>query len=542
MKRLLPVFSFRPSGAAVNIVPAQGAAVCASISAMALALLILLACGGLVSCKAQEAAQSGGSPEAPAVPAIAMETQYYDTNGNYIEIPTLVLPDGAEASGAIAAINAALDNLRSEYQLILKGAEYGTASYCLFYPSTTSRYLNLIFFQSTADYGCDGDICSWVYDKKTGQQVTVEDALELAGTTWEDLCGGLEQQIADDPEDSRSLYEPAKIVGFRVRTDGKVVFYLAAYVDWVDLGDDGFYDDWYRLYIWEDGAYARYECMFTLHDQYPLVPAEETDQLAPPLWCQWYFTDGEPEGGFADAPSGAAFSDGEVSSAGEAEADPQLNGLDGSPMREAYADVLERLLLDDIAPGGETPALFADDSEFNQFALWDVDLDGAQELVLLYASTVYAGYSGYILAYDEASGSVYTQLVEFPDLTFYGNGAVAAGWSHSQGWSGRFQPYNLYQYDPDSDSYTFVGSADAWDREISDHNEGFTPFPTELDTSGTGFLYYIQSDTGEYDPAVPLDASVYQAWLDTYTEGTSECSLPYLPLTEENIRSLRTGA
>ena len=32
---------------------------------------------------------------------------------------------------------------------------------------------------------------------------------------------------------------------------------------------------------------------------------------------------------------------------------------------------------------------------------------------------------------------------------------------------------------------------DAWDREISDNNPGFLPFPEELDTSGTGFLYYI---------------------------------------------------
>ena len=30
----------------------------------------------------------------------------------------------------------------------------------------------------------------------------------------------------------------------------------------------------------------------------PLVPAEETDKMDPPLWNQWYFAGEEPEGGF----------------------------------------------------------------------------------------------------------------------------------------------------------------------------------------------------------------------------------------------------
>ena len=53
----------------------------------------------------------------------------------------------------VDAINAALDELREEYRLSLSGTEYG--SQCLFYPSTTDRYLNLVFFQKAADYGND---------------------------------------------------------------------------------------------------------------------------------------------------------------------------------------------------------------------------------------------------------------------------------------------------------------------------------------------------------------------------------------------------
>ena len=154
---------------------------------MALALAAILACGGLVSCQRR-----------PAVPSIIMETQYYDSLGSYIEIPALSLPIG-EQNEAVDAINAALNQLREEYHFSLSGTEYGNQ--CLFYPSTTDRYLNLVFFQKDADYGNDGYTASWVYDKREGVQVTAEDALALAGTDRETLFADLEAVIAADPED-----------------------------------------------------------------------------------------------------------------------------------------------------------------------------------------------------------------------------------------------------------------------------------------------------------------------------------------------------
>lgn len=37
-----------------------------------------------------------------------MEVQHYDTNSNYLEIPTLVLPDGQKADEGLTSINRAL--------------------------------------------------------------------------------------------------------------------------------------------------------------------------------------------------------------------------------------------------------------------------------------------------------------------------------------------------------------------------------------------------------------------------------------------------
>lgn len=124
-------------------------------------------------------------------------------------------------------------------------------------------------------------------------------------------------------------------------------------------------------------------------------------------------------------------------------------------------------------------------------------------------------------------------------LTFYENGAVKAGWSHNQGWGGRFWPYTLYLYHSETDSYEAVGMVDAWDREISDLNPGFTPFPSEIDTSGAGFVYYIMEDGVSERPA-PVDASVYNAWLENHLGGAAEIDTQYLALTEENIQLLRS--
>ena len=262
--------------------------------AMALTALVILSCGCLVSCQRR-----------PAEPSIVMETQYYDSLGNSIEIPALSLPAGAR-NEAVDAINAALDELREEYRFSLSGEEYG--SQCLFYPSTTDRYLNLVFFQKDADYGNDGCAVSWVYDKREGAQVTAEDALALAGTDREALFAGLEAVIAADSEDPRGLCQtadPITLQGFRIKADGEPVFYLTALVDSRDMGDDGFLDEWSRLYVWDNGAFTRYGCMAFVadgapYDRYPLVPEEETDPLDPPLWNRWYFAGEGPAGGFVD--------------------------------------------------------------------------------------------------------------------------------------------------------------------------------------------------------------------------------------------------
>ena len=255
---------------------------------------IAIFCGNLVSCR-----------QRPPEPSLVMETQYYDSYGNYVELPALALPSGQE-NEAVDAINEALNHLRGEYaQLDSRTGTDAWENQCLFYPSTTDRYLNLLFFRSqfTTDLNT-GHVFSLVYDKREGTLVSTGDALALAGLNEKGLLDQVAEQMEPEMNPEGQGYQIAlhnlTLEGFRVKADGQPVFYLTGRMDDVDDAVLDAVSGADQLFIWEDRA-------VTVYDQYslnaPLVPAEETDRLDPPLWNQWYFAGEEPVGGFVDRSS-----------------------------------------------------------------------------------------------------------------------------------------------------------------------------------------------------------------------------------------------
>ena len=255
---------------------------------------IAIFCGNLVSCR-----------QRPPEPSLLMETQYYDSYGNYVEIPVLALPAGQE-NEAVEAINTALNDLRGEYaQLDSRTGTDAWENQCLFYPSTTDRYLNLLFFRSrfTTDLNT-GHVFSLVYDRKEGTLVSAGGALALAGLNEKALLDQVTEQMEPEMNPEGQGYQIAlhrlTLEGFRIKADGQPVFYLTGRMDDVDDAVLDAVSGADQLFIWEERA-------VTVYDQYslntPLVPAEETDKLDPPLWNQWYFAGEEPVGGFVDRSS-----------------------------------------------------------------------------------------------------------------------------------------------------------------------------------------------------------------------------------------------
>lgn len=179
-------------------------------------------------------------------------------------------------------------------------------------------------------------------------------------------------------------------------------------------------------------------------------------------------------------------------------------------------------------------ALQGDLSE-NCFAVADVDGDGREEMVLYFTTASTADHRGMILGYDEDRGEIHIQLVAFPDMEFYENGAVKVLYSHNQ-IGGALWPYTLYVYDAETDSYWQEAIVYSWEKKIRAVNDRGEPFPDELDRSGAGVIYYVEPDG--WNDSNPMDRVDYLAW-ERETLGDSEqLTLQFLPLTEENIAAI----
>ena len=208
--------------------------------------------------------------------------------------------------------------------------------------------------------------------------------------------------------------------------------------------------------------------------------------------------------------------------------------------RGVYAAALKNILNFNIMPDGEDiSGLLSPSADMSnvEFAVFDVDGDGAEELIILQPEGPTAVNKMYIFGYDEDRGATKLEFSEYMNCEFFDNGIIKAYASHNQGWGGRFWPYTVYEYDPVEDAYIEKGRVDAWDSQLSEDNPDLLPpFPKEQDTSGSGFLYYIY-DNG-YDSQKLYDRSVYLQWIDKYIGGAQVIDIPFVPLTDENISGI----
>lgn len=247
----------------------------------AMAAVLAICAGALVACRS-------GAGDAAA--HIVMDTQYYNDRGSILEIPQIAGDDSPDAQ----AINAALLERKAVYQVYMDDP-YQSGTWCevAAYPVTTERYLNLALLENVyPNYGTDGDLYAWVYDRQERRSFTVEEALDLAGTTEDALREAVAEALAAGelplPLDEDSF----SIRGFRIGEGDDVTFYLqGANVD----GAEGM-DPWLGLYTWNQGNLNRFQETYST-DVDTFVPAELVDVMDPPLWCQWR-TMGAPENGF----------------------------------------------------------------------------------------------------------------------------------------------------------------------------------------------------------------------------------------------------
>lgn len=206
----------------------------------------------------------------------------------------------------------------------------------------------------------------------------------------------------------------------------------------------------------------------------------------------------------------------------------------------AYISALKDFYYEHSLPGVEDEPFEDLPISDNRFAVYDVDADGKEELIISYVTTYIAGMMELIYEYDEEMDTLIEQFREFPALTYYDNGVIKAEWSHNQGLAGEFWPYSLYQYNEESDAYEMIAMVDAWDQTYADVNYEGTAFPKEIDENGDGLVYYVMPGN-EYVLNTPVDLVAYEQWLNLYIGDAQELSISYHNLTPENIYEINGG-
>ncbi len=212
---------------------------------------------------------------------------------------------------------------------------------------------------------------------------------------------------------------------------------------------------------------------------------------------------------------------------------------DREAMLNVYKSVLKGVYEDHVFPDGQACDLFENtDISQNQFAVYDIDQDGKDELILIYSTACMAGMVELIYDFDNNAKIANEEFREFPAITYYNNNIIQAEWSHNQGLSADFWPFTLYQYNSKSDSYDKVAMVDAWERSLSEIDYKGNPFPSERDTDGDGIVYYIMKDGG-YELDNLVDGAKYEQWRDSYLNNANEVNIPFVNLTEDNINNIQ---
>lgn len=206
---------------------------------------------------------------------------------------------------------------------------------------------------------------------------------------------------------------------------------------------------------------------------------------------------------------------------------------------QKYQAVLTDVLEKQIYPNGEDCGYdgFYPLSD-NRFAVFDVDKDGKEELLLCFTTSSMAGMREIIYDYDEKTDSVTEQYSGFPGAVFYENGLLEEGMSHNHGMApmGDFWPYLVYRYEPETDIYRCIYTVDGWEKEFRAEDYDGNPYPEEVDVEKNGIVFLIMDD-GNYDvsSATILGKSDYEKWRKAQGLNGTEMEYSFQELTAENI-------
>lgn len=208
------------------------------------------------------------------------------------------------------------------------------------------------------------------------------------------------------------------------------------------------------------------------------------------------------------------------------------NALAYQAFREALATVHDKLYWPEM--DGMGIKLFDGGSiEDEKFAVYDVDGDGEDELLISVENTYTAGMCQIVYGYDAETGGVRVEATMCPGVTYY-PGIAKEMASHNQGHAGdKLWPYAVYRYDAQTDEYKWSCSVDGWDKTLSDYDSyREMAFPDDIDTLGEGYVYIVTDDAGGEKF---MNRTDYEAWESGVFGNVQPLDIPWQKMTAQNI-------
>lgn len=204
---------------------------------------------------------------------------------------------------------------------------------------------------------------------------------------------------------------------------------------------------------------------------------------------------------------------------------------------EAYKFALQQISFEHIYPNGKDTGFSGDYGfiEDNLFAIYDINDDGQEELIIHFTTAPMAGNSESVYRYDRFSDSLQKLLSVYSSVSYYSNGIIKEDWSHSSGLEGEsYRPYNLWKYEPAAGKYVLLAEVNMWSKSVDIVDYKGDAYPDDIDTENAGTVFIITYE----GVTQTVSKSDYESWLSGIMENADELSLPYKSLSEENIYML----
>ncbi len=209
--------------------------------------------------------------------------------------------------------------------------------------------------------------------------------------------------------------------------------------------------------------------------------------------------------------------------------------VDQSAAHAAYLEAVKMMIDEQTFPDGSTFDESFGKVEENSFAVYDVDLDGWDELIIRFTAAPMAGQLETVYAYDEETRTLNAELYMFPAVTYLDNGMIKEGWSHGSGLAEEgYWPYNLYQYNAETGVYDLIAEVNMWSKSVEAVNYAGEAYPDDVDAENAGTVFIVTYD-GKTET---ISKSAYEAWLDTVLGDAAEAEITFLPVIEENADAI----